>query len=151
MIDLNFKIEVEKEIFYTPLMYAAALGRADCLRVLVRNPILDLNAEDEKSGANAFWTAAFYGRGECMGILSEAGIDILSTNKHTKTNALHLAIERKHYNIAKMLIESKFPLNDRKDGGLTALILAARDKGAYQVAETLLKAGAQINAVSDVG
>ena len=36
-VDLNFKIEVEKDQFYYPVMLAAALGEADCLKVIVKN------------------------------------------------------------------------------------------------------------------
>jgi ankyrin repeat protein len=50
-----------------------------------------------------------------------------------------------------MLIASKFPLEDKKTGGLTPLIISARDNQAFNVSEILIKKGANINAVSDTG
>jgi hypothetical protein len=55
---------------------------------------------DEETGVNSFWLAAYYGKGECMGLLADAGINILNTHSVTKSNALHVAIERKHFEVA---------------------------------------------------
>ena len=60
-----------------------------------------------------------------MIVLAEAGIDVLSFHKISKTNALHVVIERKYYEIAQMLIESNYPMNIPMKGGLTALMIAA--------------------------
>ena len=76
---------------------------------------------------NAFWLASFYGRGEAASLLASLGIDILIKHSVTKSNALHVAIERKHYDLAKMLINSGFPINEEKQGGITALDLACID------------------------
>jgi ankyrin repeat protein len=106
---------------------------------------------DNKTGTNAFWIACFYGRGECVGILANAGIDIFNKHTETNSNGLHVAIERKHYEVANMLISSKYPLEEKKKGGLTPLLLSARDKDAYSVSEQLVKKGSQINVISDSG
>jgi ankyrin repeat protein len=47
-------------------------------------------------------------------------------NRHSETgsNALHVAVERHHENIVKMLIESGYPLNITKQDGVTALIIS---------------------------
>lgn len=50
-----------------------------------------------------------------------------------------------------MLISSKYPLEDRKKGGLTPLLLSVREKDAYSVSEQLVKKGANINVISDSG
>ena len=50
-----------------------------------------------------------------------------------------------------MLIGSKFPLNNKKEGGLTPLVLVARDKDAFVVGEQLLKRGADVNLLTDAG
>jgi len=89
-----------------------------------------LNVGDPKAGTNAFWIACYFGRGKCAGMLANTGINILSLHTETNTNALHAAIERKHYDVALMIINSKFPLNDVKEGGLSPLIIAARDPKA---------------------
>jgi len=150
-VDLNFKIEIEKDLFYYPIMLAAAIGEADCLKIMLKNTQLQIDVVDAKTGTNAFWIASFYGRGECMGLLANSGINILNTHKETKSNALHVAIERKHYDVAIMLIQSKFPLENEKLDGLTPLIISSRDNDAFNVSETLIKKGAYINKVSETG
>lgn len=112
---------------------------------------MKIDVVDNKTGTNAFWIAAFYGRGECAGLLANSGINIFNKHIETNSNALHVAIERKHYEVAIMLIASKFPLEDKKTGGLTPLIISARDNAAISVSEMLIKKGANINAVSDTG
>ena len=59
---------------------------------------------DPETETNAFWTACFYGRGECARILANGGADIFNKHKITKSNGLHVAIERKHLEVATMLI-----------------------------------------------
>jgi len=61
---------------------------------MLNNTTLDIDIIDEHTGINAFWLAAFYGHGKIMEILAEKGINILNTHKETKSNALHVAVER---------------------------------------------------------
>ena len=42
-VNLNFDIEVEKGLFYTPLMYCAANGRSKCMKILLKNQSLIIN------------------------------------------------------------------------------------------------------------
>lgn len=150
-VNINFRIEISKGIFYTPLMLCASLGHVECLKVLLKNLSLDIDALEEKSGSNAFWIAAYYGRGQCMSLLANANIDILNSTKGTQSNALHIAVQRKHYEIAKMLVKSGYPLNQLMKGGISALIVCAHDKDAFQVAASLVYAGADINQVAQFG
>ena len=112
-------------------MIAASLGLVDCLKVILKNRNLDIDAVEETSGINSFWLAAFYGRGTCMSMLAESHIDIFNKSRKTKMNALHVALQRKHYKVAKMLIKSGFPLDELMEGGITALILCAHDRHAH--------------------
>lgn len=57
---------------------------------------MDINVVDAITGVNSFWLASFFGQGDIMQILAEAGIDILNTHSQTKSNALHVATEREH-------------------------------------------------------
>ena len=143
--DINFKIEVEKGRFLAPLIICAALGLVDCLKILLQNPGLEIDTKEEQSGVNSFWIAAFYGRGEVMGMLAEAKIDILNQQKNSKMNALHISLLRKHYRVSKMLIKSGFPLNDLMTEGISPLILCSHDKNAHQIAISLIHAGANID------
>jgi hypothetical protein len=112
--DLNFHIEVEKDLLFYPIMLAAAIGEAECLKVILENSQTQLDVVDPKTETNAFWIACFYGRGECSRLLANAGINIFNKHKDTQSNGLHVAIERKHYEVAQMLVVSKFPLEERK-------------------------------------
>ena len=96
---MNFLIETESGKFYPPIILAAILGYPPIIKVMLENDEIDLNVEDKENGVNAFWLASWYGRGEAMNLLANAGINVLSTNQF-KNNALHIAIKRGHYNIA---------------------------------------------------
>lgn len=130
-VNINFKIEVSKALFYTPLMLCVSLGHVESLKVILENRSLDIDAIEEKSGTNAFWIAAYYGRGECISLLANANIDILNKSKSTNSNALHIAIQRKHYEVAKLLIKSGYPVNELMQGDISALICSANDKDAF--------------------
>ena len=91
-VNINFLIEVAKGLFYTPLMLCVSLGHVDSLKVILENRSLDIDAIEEKSGTNAFWIAAYYGRGQCISLLANANIDILNKSRSTNSNALHIAI-----------------------------------------------------------
>ena len=114
--------------------YAACLGDPEIITILVNVKHINLNIIDEETGVNAFWLAAFYGRGQACSILAEKGIDIMNKHSGTNSNALHIAIERKHYKLANMLINSQFPVNEEKVGGISPLDLACTDHKAYEVA-----------------
>jgi len=74
--------------------------------------------------------ASYYNRGECLTLLGNAGIDIFCCHKVTKSNALHVALERGNYKIASQLILSNFPLNNQNSQHLTPLIIACMKKEA---------------------
>ena len=76
----------------TPIMLAASMGRPKALEVLLSNLGVDLDICEESSGVNAFWFAAFFGRGKCLKLLAEAGINILTNHRDTRANALHVAV-----------------------------------------------------------
>ena len=50
-----------------------------------------------------------------------------------------------------MLLDSNYPLDDVIDGGLTALIISARDKSLHAISIKLIQAGADINHVTNDG
>ena len=87
------------------------MGRPKALQVLLSNLGAELDICEESFGVNAFWFAAFFGRGKCLKLLAEAGINVLSKHKDTGANALHVAIERKHHKVVDMLVDSGFPLS----------------------------------------
>jgi len=72
-------------------MLATISGFSEMLEFILKDPLIDINKEDPQTGCNSFWMAAYYNRGECLAILAKAGINIMSTHKITKSNALHIA------------------------------------------------------------
>ena len=81
-------------------MLATVLGRPEVLEYILKDPLVDINAKDEQDDCNSFWMASLYNRGECLTMLANAGIDLMSCHRVTKSNALHIALERGHYKIA---------------------------------------------------
>ena len=46
-VNLNFKIEIDKELFYYPIHLAAALGQPECTEILLKNKNVDIDQIDE--------------------------------------------------------------------------------------------------------
>jgi len=61
--------------------------------------LLDIDIKDKETGVNAFWLAAFYGHGDVMTKLAEHKIDTTNFHIETKSNALHVAVERQYLQI----------------------------------------------------
>lgn len=130
---LGFEIEISKGVFYPPILVAACRGDTECLKLLLRNKTMNINASDRETGVNAFWTAAFYGHGDCLSVLANTGINIFSKHKELLTNALHVSILNKHYEVALQLINSGFPVDQLMQNGFPPLMLSAQDVDAYHL------------------
>jgi ankyrin repeat protein len=135
----------------TPITLAAAMGHVKCLEVLLQNPQANIDAVEEYTGANAFWFAAYFGRGQAMRTLAEAGANVLDCHKSTEENALHVAVQHKDYTILDLLVASEFPLDLPRKGGVTALMIGARYTGHIDICERLIEGGADINIISEAG
>lgn len=86
--------------------------------------MIDINKRDSE-GLNAFWIACICGNGAVMKVLAERGIDIMNTDKFGN-NVLHVAAKHARLKqVLRMLIESKFPLEEINYDGDTALHVAA--------------------------
>jgi len=64
------------EVGYYPIQLAAVKGNIEIIQLVLKNNSVDINCCDEKTGVNSFWLAAFFGHGQVMTLLAEAGIDI---------------------------------------------------------------------------
>lgn len=94
-INLNFEIELNKDLKFQPIHLAAVKGSKDIMKAILKNTTVDIEVLDKKTGVNSFWLAAYYGHGEIMNLLAEKGIDIMNTHFTTLNNALHIATDRK--------------------------------------------------------
>ena len=118
---------------------------------ILRNPTVDINGCDQETGVNAFWLAAYYGHGKMMAKLAQRGIDVTNWHKQTQSNAMHTAVEKNFPEIVQQLIDSHFPLDETKKGGLTALIISCNDEERFLITKLLVRAGADINIISEHG
>ena len=97
------------------------------MKLLLQNPSLNINIKDPKTDVNAFWLAAFYGKGHCLRLLAEAGAYVYCKHRHTLSNALHISIANKHYSTSLQLVKSNFPSNDKNFEGVTPLLMITDD------------------------
>lgn len=82
-----------------------------------------------------------------MRILAEKGINVLNTDKKGR-NALHLAVKNNHYNVVKMLLGSRFPLENLTIHEKSALDISCEDEKRFKITQELVKFGADVNKLS---
>jgi len=115
----------------TPLMIAARVGSVDTVKALIERGA-KVNATEQFRGQTALMLAANENHAPVVKALLDAG-----ANANART---------REYEFQNLTGGAGGIIHDRPQGGLTALILAAR-QGARESAEVLLAAGADINAV----
>ena len=151
-IDLGFKIQLNNEISYFPIQLVAVKGDLNILKGILKNSSNDIQVCDETSGINSFWLASYYGHGKCMNLLAKNGIDIMNIHQTTLSNALHVATDRKFSQIVQQLANSSYPLNEKRAGGITALISSCIDPDEDNlIAKILIRGGADVNIITDMG
>jgi ankyrin repeat protein len=147
----------------TPLHEAATLGSGPVVAVLLRAGAQAEAAYGE--GETALMLAARAGSLESVKLLIEANADVNAAEKFRGQTPLMLAAAENHAAVVKALLAAGARVNtrsveytfqaltggaggiihDRPQGGVTALMLAAR-QGARAAAEALVAGGADINA-----
>jgi ankyrin repeat protein len=147
----------------TPLHEAATIGSSAIVAALLRAGAQADAAYGD--GETALMLAARAGSVESVTLLIEAGADANAAEKFRGQTALMLAAAENHAAVVKALLaagarantrsaEYSFQpltggaggiIHDRPQGGVTALMLAAR-QGARAAADALLAGGADINA-----
>jgi ankyrin repeat protein len=147
----------------TPLHEACTLGNVAMVETL-----LDAGADPNAAygeGETPLMTAALSGSAPAVRLLALRGANVNATEGFRGQTALMWAAAEDHEDVARLLIELgadvnvrsrhyEFPqlvggnggiIHDRPEGGLTALMFAAR-QGSIATADRLLAAGADINA-----
>ena len=134
-----------------PIHLAVSKGNLEMVRLMLNNPTCDPDVIDEETGVTAYWLACYYGHLNIMRELNIYGVDIYTTHKATGTNVLHLAVEKRYRSILSHLIECSFDLDIRKTGGVTALMIACRNKESENLARDLINNNADVNLISEAG
>ena len=158
------KATVANRYGVTPLHEAATLGNAAMVTALLRAGA-DANAA-YGDGETPLMIAARTGSVDAVKALLERGAKVNAAEQFRGQTALMLAVNENHAAVAKALVDAGADVNartreydfqkltggaggiihDRPQGGLNALILAAR-QGARESGDVLLAGGADINAV----
>lgn len=146
----------------TPLHEAAAIGSAPVVNALLRAGA-NANATYGE-GETPLMLAARSGNLESVKLLIEAGANVNATETFRGETPLMLAAVENHADVVQALIDAGATVNvrtveytfqaltggaggiihDRPQGGITPLILAAR-QGSIEAAERLITAGADLN------
>jgi ankyrin repeat protein len=129
----NDSCTTDDQYHHTPLIYAAANGRVEVVRVLLEGGV-----NVERINANqrtALHKAAFFGHLEVCRLLLdwEAKVDPVDKFKHTP---LHWAAKAGNLSVVKLLVERGADVRLKNNKGLTASE-SARSVGKADVAEWL--------------
>jgi len=126
---------------WTVLIWAAALGRENILKVLLDK---DTNTNDRTNdGCTALHKAAQYGYENIVKLLLQKDADIDSKNGNQET-ALHLAARSGKENVVTLLLNLRAKVNEKNNRGETALLEAAKF-GYENMVKMLVDKGAKID------
>jgi ankyrin repeat protein len=172
-------VNVKGERNATPLIYAAAFGSLDAMRMLI-DAGADVNARNAFDATALLWCASDLAK---VRLLVEKGADVNVKSKQGKTpllvaadhsgaepivrlllakgadakavdgfmnTSLSVAAQADDTASVRLLIEKGVDVNARNRAGDTALMYAAAN-GNLEAVRLLLKAGADVNAVSEAG
>ena len=125
----------------TILETAAVAGNVDAGRLLGKR-IGDINKAD-RDGSTPLDFAIFAGQRDYVAyLISEGALGHEGAAKHP----LHRALTAKHEDVAQLLIESGFDVNERDERKVTPLHIASY-QGYEDVVRTLIAKGGDVNAV----
>jgi uncharacterized protein len=129
---------------------AAAAGRAERVRELVAaDPTLANRFASD--GFPPLGLAVFFGRGDAVEALLEAGADPnLASDNAMRVRPLHAAAAAGRVDLARLLVERGADLNARQQAGFVPLHEAA-NAGNLELAQLLVDAGADVDAATDDG
>ena len=130
---------------YTPLIWAVRYGHHECVKVLIKAGA-DVNKTECRS--SPLWFAScFTENPRCVKLLLEAEADVNKMNSQGR--ALMQAACSGYKDTVDLLIDSGADVNTSDKFAATALILSANSPNGWKCMSSLVKAGADVNAVCD--
>ncbi|KAL8796487.1 MAG: hypothetical protein Q9195_001161 [Heterodermia aff. obscurata] len=129
MVDLNL---------HSALHYAVQYDHLDVLSALISAENINLNIQDRWQRTPLLWTA-LYNRYEAASLLLDAKSIDLSIEDHFKYSALEIAIGRKFYSLATLLMT--YGAWPRKEIMQNALCAAVMGGGTAQICAKLVRQG----------
>lgn len=133
----------------TPLICAAFAGDFEVAQVLVESGA-DVNAESLPVRFTALMWAAQKGSADTVRLLLKAGADVNAKDWNENTPLMQASALSGSPEVVADLLAAGADINDRNKEGKTALASAILMKHA-DAARTLIKAGAEVNAIDDRG
>ncbi|XP_017038569.1 serine/threonine-protein phosphatase 6 regulatory ankyrin repeat subunit B isoform X1 [Drosophila kikkawai] len=124
----------------TPLHYAASWGHEECVRILLEHNA-PINVVNSEGYAPLHTGAGFAG---VTKLLIKHGALVNAKTLSDGRTALHLAIESKSRESARLLLQTNININDTDDIGETPLMTAIACS-MVDLAEELVEKGARIN------
>ena len=130
----------------SPLMYAAALGSLESMRLLL-DAGADANAANDFGATPLMWCA---GDAAKVRLLLSKGANVNARSKLGRTPLLIAAYYDGATDSARLLMEKGADINARDDGGNSVLAQAA-NSNHIELARLLIARGAQVNTVDGAG
>ncbi|KAF9600730.1 hypothetical protein IFM89_011417 [Coptis chinensis] len=126
---------------FSPLMFVAQTGDIEAVKVLIKQPEINLDEQNDK-GLSALMVTAREGHVEAFRLLVSAGANVKLCNKSGETAISISELNQNHEHFEKVLLE--FALEKGDSGGLCVLHCAAR-RGDFDAVRLLISSGCDVN------
>ena len=145
LLNAGADVNMADECGYTSLMMAARSGNSESVKALL-NAGVDVNAEtnEDYDHVTALTMAVAQNHETCAELLIDAGAR-LEGNPNGGYIPLEIAASRDAFNCLKLLIKSGADLNAENTNSGDSALRTACQKGYVQIAEELIRAGADVN------
>jgi N-acyl-D-amino-acid deacylase len=130
----------------TPLMYAAEVGTADAMRLLIEHGA-DVNAQNAFGSTALMWSGADAAK---VRLLLDHGADVNKTAKSGRTALMIAALSPSSAEAVRLLLAKGANVSAADQAGLTALMAAAIGNDTASV-RMLIEAGADVNHTGSTG
>ena len=140
LLDRGISANAADSRLITPLMYAAIVGSADAMRILIEHGA-DVNAQNAFGSTALMWSAS---DAQKVRLLLDHGADVNNVSKSGRTALMAAAATPGSAPVVRMLLERKADATPKDQFGGTALLAALQGNDTESI-RMLLDAGADIH------